>query len=89
MTIRYEEMISDTEMEKWPRVFSDLGFGGAELPACLSSVWKHSLFGEKRRDPEHMFDGSVSQWKRTYTDEMLELFEEAFPDACGILGYEE
>jgi len=86
-TVKYEDMITDIHMKKWLEVFVDLGFDGAELPACLSAVWNHSIFGKKEKDGAHVLDGSVSQWRKQCSTEMLQAFYDMFPDAPERLGY--
>jgi len=63
-TMRYEDLITDRDMERWTALFESLGLSPAEVGAGREAVWNNSLFGALAdKDIRHVSDGRVAQWK--------------------------
>jgi hypothetical protein len=86
---KYEDLISDTDMLLWHRVFLYLGFEGRELAAGLEAVWENSLFGDlgHAKRSTHVAHGGARQWEEILDPAALQKIDEQFGAAVASLGY--
>ena len=63
LTFRYEDLIADTGLERWRRLFESAGLEGDEIIVGLVAAWQNSLFGAMKPElSEHIHSGGSSRW---------------------------
>ena len=85
-TVKFEEMATDTTLERWHDALLWLGFVGLDLVVAIDVVYANSLFGAKGTSAHMRGDGGT-KWQREMPERVLARFEERFPDAVATLGY--
>ena len=87
--VKYEDLIEDTDLTMFHRIFSFLGVEGHAIPAALQIAWDNSLFSGKLQNSVHIRSGKSKQWEKHFTPEHKSRFVELFGDALIHLGYED
>jgi hypothetical protein len=89
MDVKYEDLISDSRLHVFTKIFNFLGFEKSEISTCRSAAKKFSLFGKMtKKKNTHIRSGKARQWERHFTPELALEFERRFPTALQTLGYE-
>ncbi|WP_159322001.1 sulfotransferase domain-containing protein [Spiribacter roseus] len=90
LTLKYEDLIRDSEMFYVPRILTCLGFSVPEILVGLNSFWRNSIFGSlDSSEVSHIKDGSVSQYKKVFSPTVFKKFEDKFSEELEMLGYNE
>ena len=87
MNIKYEDLLADTHLLLFHRIFSFLGFPAEALPVALRAAYDNSLFSGKVFSA-HVQSGQTARWKRYFKPVHKERFHELFGDTLIKLGYE-
>jgi len=85
--VHFEDLVEDTKLECFWKIFAHLDIDAYWRPSALQAAYNNSLFAVEPRRDSHVRDGSVSQWKRVFDDELIGLCEARFGDAIEVLGY--
>ncbi|MGD0190893.1 MAG: sulfotransferase domain-containing protein [Rhizomicrobium sp.] len=87
---RYEDLISDTNSEKFAGVLRHLGFEDDEMTRCRRIFVRNSLFGSRKKKGHslHVRSGRARQWETTFNAELASAFVDLFGDVLIELGYE-
>lgn len=85
--VRYEDLVQDSQLELFHRIYAFLGIPGGAMPTALQHAWDHSLFSG-RVASDHVRSGRVEQWRSVFTRPLGERFLERHPTALRDLGYE-
>jgi hypothetical protein len=86
--VKFENLITDYDLMEFHKLFSFLGFRGADIPALLSIAFENSIFSGNVPKSGHVRSGRPGQWKTDFSPRVLAAFEAAFGDAPRRLGYE-
>jgi hypothetical protein len=86
--LKYEELIADTDLTLFYKVFLFLGFPGSAIPSLLAIAYNNSLFSGRVRKSLHVRSGDQQQWKKYFTQKHKQRFLALFGDALIALGYE-
>lgn len=78
--LKYEDLIRDSDLVLFHRVFSFLGFPGSVLPGVLGIAYRNSLFSGQVTTPGHVRSGETAQWRRYFERRHKERFLELFGD---------
>ena len=82
-----EKLTTDYELEEYERIFTHLGFSGAQLEGLKQAAFKNSLFSGRIKNTVHVRSGKAEQWRKEFAPSTLARFNELFPDAPFRLGY--
>ncbi|ELS03172.1 sulfotransferase family protein [Xenococcus sp. PCC 7305] len=86
--VKYEDLIMDTELMLFHKMFTFLGFAGGQIPNCLDVAYKNSIFSNMIKKSTHVRSGKSQQWqsyfKKCHKKRFLELYGNLLID----LGYE-
>ncbi len=91
-TVRYEDLISDTEMIRFKEVLEYLELDEEENRYGLDAFWKTSIFGDRfehdrHTTKDHIFNSRPRQWTQLST-RTIDLIEQRFGKEIAQLGYE-
>lgn len=86
--VKYEQLISDSNLTLFHEIFVFLGFPGSSIPQALRIAYDNSLFSGMVNNPRHIRSGKARQWKDMFTSAHKTRFLELFGDALIKLGYE-
>ena len=86
--VKFENLITDYDLMEYHKLFSFLGFRGADIPALLSIAFENSIFSGNLPKSGHVRSARPAQWKTDFSPRVLAAFEAAFGDAPRRLGYE-
>lgn len=87
--IQYEDLIQDTDLMLFHRIFTYLGIDGRAIPEALKIAWENSLFSGNLKNSVHIRSGRSKQWEEHFTPRLRRHFVELYDDALIVLGYEE
>lgn len=87
-TVHYEDYIDDSNMENWFSLLLGSGLRSVDLILAQQALYEKSLFGMKQKGG-HIRSGAKQQWRGKLSDKVLARFQDRFPHAVEILGYEE
>lgn len=87
--LRYEDLIGDTELVLFHKVFVHLGFPGQVIPSLLAIAYNKSIFSGEQGLSSHVRSGKIAQWKSYFRPVHKERFLALFGNALIRLGYEE
>ncbi len=94
--LRYEDLMQDTEGQRFGAALRRMGFEGRDLAAGLQAFWDNSLFGglsqagqRSERVSAHVVSGGrLQRWKTEMPRAIGALYEAQFGDDLRALGYE-
>jgi hypothetical protein len=86
--VKYEDLIVDTDLMLFHRIFIFLGFPAPTLPALLKIAYDNSLFSDLQKKGGHIRSGEPGQWKKYFKESHKYRFLELFGDALIFMGYE-
>jgi len=86
--MKYEDLIKDTDLMLFHKLFCFLGFPGSVIPSLLAISYNNSLFSGQHRKSVHIRSGETNQWKNYFKPSHKDRFLELFGDALIRLGYE-
>lgn len=86
--LKYEDLIKDTSLLLFHRVFTFLGFPGSVVPSLLAIAYSKSLFSGQVKSVSHIRSGEVAQWEQYFRHRHNQRFLELFGDVLIRLGYE-
>jgi hypothetical protein len=87
LELRYEELLQDTQLLLFGRMFAHLEIPGAAIPSALAIAWNGSLFSGTV-DHRHITSGKSGDWRDKFEPHHVARFRELFGDVCEVLGYE-
>ncbi len=79
--IKYENLILDTDLNLFHKIFIFLGFPGKTIPYLLLIAHKNSLFSGKINHSTHIRSGKSGQWKKYFKPIHQTRFFDLFGDA--------
>ena len=85
--VKYEDLMADTDLLLFHRIFTFLGFPAEVLPTVLGIAYNNSLFSG-RVASTHVRSGRSRQWEAHFKPVHKERFHQLFGDALMQLGYE-
>lgn len=85
--VKYESLITDTNLYLWHRLSVFLGFEGREILISMEKFWFNALFGGADTNDPHVQDGSVNQFKDIFDKSLAAEFHKRFEGVLGRLGY--
>jgi hypothetical protein len=88
LTIKYEDLIRDTDLVLFRRIFSFLGYAEAQLEHLCAIAWEKSLFSGRVERPDHIRSGKPAQWREVFSRDLSREFHARFGSALIGLGYE-
>lgn len=88
LEVRYEDLIQDTDLVLFRRIFAFLGYPEASLDQLCRIAWEKSLFSGQVQNARHVRSGAPRQWRSVFDRELAQEFQAAFGDALVRLGYE-
>lgn len=86
MRVKLEDLMVDTTLDVFDRVFRHIGFKGLCLNAALEYAKELSLFSKP--ESRHSRGGYPGEWRDKMSDSVQRAFNVRFPNAPGRLGYE-
>jgi hypothetical protein len=86
--IKYEDLMADSDLQLFHRVYAFLGFPGQNIPRMLEISYRNSLFSGKLKNSTHIRSGQTRQWEQHFSATHRGRFVELFGDALQRLGYE-
>lgn len=86
--IKYEELIADTDLMLFHKLFIFLGFPGSAIPGLLAIAYNKSLFSGLHGKSVHIRSGKANQWKKYFKPIHKQRFIELFGDVLIRLDYE-
>jgi hypothetical protein len=86
--VKYEDLMADTELMLFHRIFVFLGFPTAVLPKLLKIAFDNSLFSGRLKKGGHIRSGKTRQWRQYFTKAVGHRFLDLYGDALIALGYE-
>jgi hypothetical protein len=86
--VKLETLTTDYDLMEFHKIFSYLGFHGADVPVLLAIALTNSVFSGIIKSSVHVRSGRPVQWKTQFTPRVLARFAAAFGDAPVYLGYE-
>jgi len=86
--VKYEDLIEDTELLLFARIFRFLGIAEALIDDFTRIAFNNSLFSGKVSS-EHVRSGKSQQWRQYFDRELAQHFVALFDEALIDLGYEE
>lgn len=89
LELKYEDLISDVDLEVFHRLFLHLGFSGAVIPGLLNIAFENSIFSGNLSDNPHVRSGGAKQWAQYFTPELKDAFHARFGECLVQLGYED
>jgi hypothetical protein len=87
--VRYEDLIADSDLMLFHRIFLFLGFPGKCIPELLEIAYAASIFSGNVSKSVHVRSGKARQWEQYFNPRHKSRFVELFGDALVRLGYEE
>jgi hypothetical protein len=84
--VKYESLITDTEMRVWQEICVTLGLEAHEMESAKIAFWEHSLFGNARRTA-HVQSGRSEQWRQHFDDGLYAELDRRFPGCLERLCY--
>jgi hypothetical protein len=88
LEIKYEELIVDSELKLFSKIFTFLGFPINIMPNLLNISYNKSMFSGKIKQTEHIRSGKSKQWKEHFKPIHKSKFNALFDNALTRLGYE-
>jgi hypothetical protein len=89
LEIRYEDFIGDVQLVQTANLFRFIGIPGHALGNALTIAYQSSLFPRSRLSTNHVRSGKINQWKKHFTREVAQAFEERHGPLLRVLGYEQ
>lgn len=86
LVVKFEELVSDTELRGYRRIFDWLGLGGDAMEVALAIARDASIFSGKVVS-DHVRSGQPAQWRQHFTPALHAAFRERFGDIAERLGY--
>ncbi|MBY6117286.1 sulfotransferase domain-containing protein [Mameliella alba] len=87
-TVKYEDLVTDTEMTVWTSLMRRIGLEDTDLDAAAKAFWQCSLFGGMRnKSISHQTSGSPRQWYDKFSDALSQAVEARFGKEIETLGY--
>ncbi|NOY69173.1 MAG: sulfotransferase [Deltaproteobacteria bacterium] len=88
LEVKYEDLIKDTNLFLFHKIFAFLGFPGRYLPEILKISYENSLFSGKLRRSDHLRSGKTGQWEKYFKPTHKKKFLALFDNSLIKLGYE-
>ena len=89
VNVKYEDLIKDSDLEEFSKIFQFLGLGGIALPLCLDIAWAGSIFsGRVKKSGGHIRSGKPQQWRSVFSRSLANQFLSRYGDILVALGYE-
>ena len=89
INIKYEDLIQDYNLELFHEIYTFLGFPGYAIPSLLAISFSNSIFSGNLGKSTHIRSGKSNQWKKYFTKEHKQKFNELFGESALVdLGYE-
>lgn len=85
--LRYEDLLQDTQLLLFGRMFAHLQIPGGAIPSALAIAWNGSLFSGAVKH-RHVASGRSGDWRDYFEPRHVARFRELFGDVCEALGYE-
>jgi hypothetical protein len=86
--VKLETLMTDYDLMEFHKIFSFLGFHGADVPVLLAIALTNSVFSGSVKSSVHVRSGRPAQWRTQFTPRVLAAFSTAFGEAPVYLGYE-
>jgi hypothetical protein len=86
MLVRFEHLVTDTELHAFRAMFEWLGLAGRELEVALAAAREASIFSGNVRSA-HVRSGQPEQWRQHFTPALHAAFRQRFGDIAERLGY--
>lgn len=83
---RFEDLVTDTELLTYRRMFRWLGLRRRDMAVALRIAHANSLFGGQQTT-KHVRSGRPAQWREHFTPALHAKFRERFGDLAERLGY--
>lgn len=87
MNVRYEDLMVDTQLQLFERIFRHLGFREWAIGWCLAFAYRNSLFSGGVRS-QHVRSGATRQWPDYFRSRHRARFEQLFGDVLSRMGYD-
>jgi hypothetical protein len=88
-TVRYEDLITDVDMQVWRRLMLEIGLEEQDLDAALAAFWKCSLFGGVQAETvDHSTGGEARQWVSRLSEPLQATIASRFAQEIEALGYD-
>ena len=93
MTVKYEDLITDTECTIFQEFLKFADFRDDEIETAKQIFWENSLFGglksdDAQKNDKHIQSGAAKRWEKEFTPELAKLYFENHADDLISLGYE-
>ncbi len=88
MEVKYENLILDSDLFLFHRLFTFLGFPGEEIPSVLRLAYDASIFSGKVKKSNHVRSGKSGQWRKYFSPSHAARFVELHGDVLIRMGYE-
>jgi hypothetical protein len=85
--VKYESLITDTDLYLWHRLSVFLGFEGPEIMISMKKFWNNALFGGADTNRPHIQDGSVKQFEDIFDEPLAAEFDKRFEGVLERLEY--
>lgn len=86
ITIRFEDLVTDSELRTYRRVFEWLGLRPRDMDMALRIAEANSLFSGRLKT-DHVRSGRPEQWREQFTPALHAQFRRRFGDLAERLGY--
>jgi hypothetical protein len=97
LNVRYEDLMTDTQLYFFRDIFRFLGFAGNALDVALRETWRHSIFAgfEAKKtfksrayyEQVHIRSGAPAQWIQEFTGNEAKHFECHLGSSFAVLKY--
>lgn len=88
MIVRFEDLVTDVELQHYRTMFSHLGLPADMLPRWLETANRYSLFSGHVKPHLHVRSGRPAEWREKFGPRVLAEFRSRFGDAAEALGYD-
>jgi hypothetical protein len=88
LTVKYEDLIQDTGLVLFRRIFGFLGYPEHKLERLCGIAREKSLFSGQVQPSTHVRSGAPGQWRAVFDRELAREFHARFGAALIRLGYE-
>lgn len=93
MTVRYEDLIQDTDCQIFRTYLKFADFSESEIETASRIFWNNSLFGGMNTaladgKDQHIQSGEARRWESEFTPELAQLYFDRHADDLISLGYE-
>jgi hypothetical protein len=89
LELKYEQLVCDTELRLFRRIFMFLGFPETVVPGLLNIARNCSLFSGKVPPSPHICSGRPGEWRQHFKRQHRRRFLELFSNVLIELGYED